>query len=375
MAGNTHTDGVGPLGTQQRFEQRLVTCIDVGFRAVRGSAPSVEFGVDELHREVGALDHSYLDPSAAISSSFARPAPEPAGGIVRIGQVRLQDDSGIDGDELRFRQHRHERRQREFEVAVLLHVEIHEGLGRRGDASPIQHTKSLADPFDRLIECEHVEIRDDRGDLHRHVVDVAAIDRAHERVQAGVSVGVGQDGLTERIDVESEPISGSSCDVFRECGIVGGQHDAAGLGFDAPNDQRHHQAGETWSHLGTDAQQESVERAHCSGGVPADGVGETLSLHAAIIDPHHLVGERQDQFSTVGIFEQRPETLSAASLDSRLVGQRGHQELASELDGLGGQLVVGTHLTIESDRGRCVLDEFDAQNSGFVPTGSAMMGR
>jgi hypothetical protein len=63
---------------------------------------------------------------APPSRTVARPFVELALHRPRVGQIGLQHDARFQLHELRFVEHRLERLAREMEVAVFLHVEVHE---------------------------------------------------------------------------------------------------------------------------------------------------------------------------------------------------------------------------------------------------------
>ena len=91
-----------------------------------------------------------------------------------------------------------------------------------------------------------------------------------------------------------------------------------------------------------------------------------------VTDPKHLVGQGQDEFTSVDVLEQHAETGAASAFTASFSDQAGPEKLARELYGFVGQFVVGTHTTIEVDRSSSVLDVFDTQRSEFVHDGSVI---
>ena len=61
VTGDADAYGVGVLGTQCCVDQSCVTGVDVGLGPIGRGAPTVEFGLGRLHRQVGAFDQSHLD--------------------------------------------------------------------------------------------------------------------------------------------------------------------------------------------------------------------------------------------------------------------------------------------------------------------------
>ncbi len=141
-------------------------------------------------------------------------------------------------------EHAHERLQGQLEVAVLLHVEVDERERCRTGGASVEPTESVGDPLDRVLECERVEVGDDRRHLHRHVVDIGAVDALLDLPQPLVGFGVGEDRFAERVHVDPHGIGAALVEMAGEPRIFGGEHDAAGLAPDAPHDQRHHQRGQ-----------------------------------------------------------------------------------------------------------------------------------
>ena len=88
--------------------------------------PAVHDRVDALHREVRTLDETHLDARAPGIHARARPRRELLQRGQRVGKVGLQHDAGFEIRQPRVLQQPREDRDREVEVAVLLHVEVDE---------------------------------------------------------------------------------------------------------------------------------------------------------------------------------------------------------------------------------------------------------
>ena len=91
----------------------------------------MDLGVDALHRQVRALDDAHLDRGTTVGDAGRGPLLQAHHRGERIGQVRLQHDPGLELAELGLVEDRHEDREGEVEVLVLLHVEVDE-LGAPG---------------------------------------------------------------------------------------------------------------------------------------------------------------------------------------------------------------------------------------------------
>ncbi len=140
----------------RRAEHALVRRVDVGLGVVRRLRPVVQFGLDLLHRQVGALDQADLDRCAASSMTCIGPGDEPVERSMGVGDVGLQDDAGGHVEELRLIQHADEGLDRQVEVAVLLHVEVDEGPVSPGD--PVESREALGDAGERVVPGQDVEV-------------------------------------------------------------------------------------------------------------------------------------------------------------------------------------------------------------------------
>ena len=172
VTGETDPHRTGPLRPQRRIEEALVARIDIGLGGIWRLVPAMRFSVDLLHREVGALDESNLDAPTGTAVSSGRPRAEMFERCVRVGEVGLQDDAGFHALELRLVEHGGERGDGESQVLELLHVEVDE-LRRRARLSvAIQLAQAHADPAYAVVEGQRIQVRAQRGDLHRHVVHI-----------------------------------------------------------------------------------------------------------------------------------------------------------------------------------------------------------
>ena len=126
VAGDAEVHGLRMLGLAAELDHALVVGVHLGLRLVRRLRPAVPGRVDALHRQVRALDDAQLDRRTAAAPARERPRGELPLHAMGVGQVGLEDDARAERQELRLVQHLLERRHREVEVAVLLHVEVDE---------------------------------------------------------------------------------------------------------------------------------------------------------------------------------------------------------------------------------------------------------
>ena len=118
----------------------------------------------------------------------------------RVGQVRLQHDARLEVAQARVFEDAGEDRDREVEVAVLLHVEVDERpVGRRRE---IQRQQPLDDLVDHFVERPHRDVARDRRHLHRDVVDIGAADEVVDAVEPAQRLILTEHGLAEQVEVE-----------------------------------------------------------------------------------------------------------------------------------------------------------------------------
>src|SRR3546814_6315685 len=89
----------------------------------------------------------------------------------------------------------------QVEVAVLLHVEIHEGFV--GGRAEVQRQQALGHALDHVVERPQREVRRDRRHLDRHVVDVGTADEVVDAVEPALRLGPAQHRFAEKVEVHS----------------------------------------------------------------------------------------------------------------------------------------------------------------------------
>ena len=78
-------NGAGVFATQRRIDESGVARVDVGLGSVGRGAPTVEFGLGRLHRQVGALHQSDFDCAAETFITRRGPLDQIGEGGVRFG--------------------------------------------------------------------------------------------------------------------------------------------------------------------------------------------------------------------------------------------------------------------------------------------------
>ena len=239
VAGDPDAHGVGVLRAHGGVDQPLVGGVDVGLGAVGRRRPAVDLGLGGLHREVGALDDADLDRRTALLAAGAGPRQQLLEHGVALGQVGLQHDAGLDVAELLLGQHRREDVDGQREVAVLLHVEVHERVRRGGPGRPVEPAQALGHALDGPLVVVGAQLCGDRGDLHRDVGDLGAGEHLDDAVEAVGGLVLAEDGLTQDVDVQPRTLGGALLQVLAQAGLLGGQDDPGRGVADLPVDQLH----------------------------------------------------------------------------------------------------------------------------------------
>ena len=221
----------------------------------------MQFGFHALHRKVGALHNSNLQRAAARGVASNGPLAQRRARSVRIGKVRLEHDTGVEANELRLVQHTGERGDRQWQVAVLLHVEVDERARRGRCRVAVQRSQAFANAVHGMIEGEHVEVGHHGGDLQRHIVHIGSHDALTNHRHPLGRLRVAQDRFAQDVDVQPKPVGSAGGCMTRECGVVCGQHHPAAFPHDPRPDQRHHQPRKNRRNQSADAQHHPIDDA------------------------------------------------------------------------------------------------------------------
>lgn len=134
VAADTHPHGFGALGSQDPIHHALVVGIDLRLGAIGRRRPAVNRRVHSLHRQIGSFRQAYLYLASPGGAPVAGPPHQFAEGGKGVRKVSLQDYPGGLGAEFRLRQDGFEGRQGEFQIVVLLHVQVDEHRGEEAEA-------------------------------------------------------------------------------------------------------------------------------------------------------------------------------------------------------------------------------------------------
>ena len=341
VAGDAELHGVRALGRHRPVQHALVVRVGVLLGAVRRERPAVHGGVDVLHGEVRALHHAHLDGRPARGTPGLRPGRELLHRGERIGQVRLQHDAGLEPAQLGLVEQGREHRDRQVEVAVLLHVEVDE-LGRAALAARrgelVEGRELGHDLRDGLVERPHRELADDARHLDRDVVDVVAREELVGAREAPVGLGLAEHRLAEQVEVEAVARLAKRRDGGPE--LLGG-----GIEHQVADHATQHPAGDRDDDPG---QHRRDEPAHADRGLevprqePRREPGHVLEVapgDAEVFGPHDAVDEPDREGEPVRVLQHAGESLGGG-VDG-VLGALGEPAAHEGDDAIGARPGVG----------------------------------
>ena len=201
LSGHTQSDRTGTLGRHRPTQHPLVVGVGSLLGRPRRQLPAVNLGVHPLHGQVRALDDADLNTRTPRVHACPCPLLETLEGTERIGQVGLEDNTGLVAAHIRLIEDGREHRDRQVEVLVVLHVEVQEGPVVASEA--VERQEGAHAVVDDLLEAPRVVGAGHRGDLDGHVVDILT---GHEARDLGQAMGrflFAKDGLAEEVDVQA----------------------------------------------------------------------------------------------------------------------------------------------------------------------------
>ena len=299
------------LRSQRPLEHALVVRVGVLLRPVGRERPVVDRGVHVLHRQVRALHDAHLDRRPAGGPPHGRPLLQLLHRAERIRKIRLQHDPGLERPELRLVEQSREHRDRQVEVAVLLHVEVDE-LRAAGCLRPrrelVERRERADDLLHGLVERPHRQLADHAGHLDRDVVHVVAGEEVVGALEAPTGLVLAEDSLAEEVQIQAVAARAEPRDRRSEACGRGIQHQVADHGAQHPSRDRDDGP---WSDRGEGS-------ADPDGGpeVPRQEprreggeLGETAARDPQVLGAHHPVDEPDREGEAVGILEHLGEPL------------------------------------------------------------------
>gem|GEM_PF-5616037 len=278
-------------------------------------------------------------PSArpALGDPVPGPRHQAVEGRDRIGQIGLQHDPCLEARQGRLLEQRREDRDRQVEIAVLLHVEVDE-LGAAGCRGLlVQRRQPLHDARHGLVEAPHRQLTDNRRDLDRHVVDVIPGQQLLRAAQSAARLAVSEHRLAEQVDIEPDAAGAQSLQGLPQRLRVGIDDEVRDHAAEHPprdrDDRPRQDPGEAASHRD--------RRAQVPGQEPRDAVRELFEVptgHPQVFGADHLVDEAERELEPARVFEHTGQSLGArVGLD---VGAGG-EPVAHQGDGLFGRRQLG----------------------------------
>ena len=226
----------------------------------------------------------------------------------------------------------------ELEVAVLLHVEVHEGGWRRRHRPLVENTEPVLDAFGGVVECPEVDLAGDGRDLDRHVVDPGVVDQPEGLLEAPSGLTVSEHGLAQQVDVEVValgPAFGQVCTTLPGFGV---DDQVADHGAHATSGQRHDEPRQQRCEPGADVQGHAVERAEESGKAAlGDEVGQFAGGGPIVAVAGHPVDEAHRECHAVGVGDEPGESVAEGPFGAGLVGTGQVDPVGYEGDGVLGE--------------------------------------
>jgi hypothetical protein len=289
--------------------------VDLLLRAKRRLRPAMKRRVDLLHGEVGALDDAQPRRRAATVDAVAGPGDERLLHCERVRQVGLQHDARGRGLKLRRVQDAAKERHGEVQVAVLLHVEVDErgrGLGARRAEEP---GEAVGQHVERGVPGQEVDLRADRGHLHRHAGDVGAGDVLQDDVEPTGGLGLADDGLAEVVEVRARAAGDQRGEALGQGRRLAGQHDLAGLADDLGADGRDALVGQVGAQRAEEAKQRAVAQAEIAGhAVGREEVLQHRGDAADVAAAKDAVGERGREGAAGVVADHARDAIGVAPL-------------------------------------------------------------
>ena len=334
VAGDAEPHVREPLGLHRPVEHAQVVRVGGALRGLGGERPAVQLGVDALHRQVRALHEPHLHRRAPGRDAGAGARLHALHRIERVGEVRLQHDADLEAAQLGAVEQPLKHRERELEVAVLLHVEVDELRRRRRGGARVERREPVDDLGDGGVEPPRLVRGDGRRHLDRDVVDVVAAQQGQRAFDAAASLALAEHRLAEEVDVEPHAVAAQPRDRGTEARL-------GGVDDEVPDHPPQHAAGDRHD----DARQPGRERAagaqrgrERSGEERGDAGGEAVEVRRGDLErlgPHNAVHEADGEGEPVGVAEHVGELL-AGGVDGDALGLG--EPLAHEGGGGGGEL-------------------------------------
>ncbi len=207
--------------------------------------------------------------------------------------------------------------------------------GSNDRSAAIQHSQSSSDPFDGVVEGEGADVRADRRDLDRHVVDVGSTQSGDHHVEPPAGLILPDDRFAEHVDVAADAVGTSLGDVIGERRIGGGDDHRGRLVAESSRDERHHDSRCEPGDPSSDPEQRAIGRCQRAEVGFANQLGKSTGGGTRHGNPSHLVGQPEREVGCRLVTEQGPQPATSLPLATARRGVDGGglvDQSASQID-------------------------------------------
>ena len=365
---DTHAHRGGIFRLTRVFEHPAKVRVRFRLGRIRRRVPAVQLGLDIFHREVRAFHQPDLDLRAARRHALLRPVGEFALRDRRIRQVGLECDSRAQRQELRLAQHCAKCGDREREVAVFLHVEIHEFP--RGQCGFVQHTQPQFDFGKCGVPCGQIDLAEDGRHFHRDVINVRPREQCQHGIEAPRGLLFAENGLAEQIHIHAHAVAAPLGEKLRERRGLGRKDDAAAVVPKPPlhrshDDRRHKERGHRARTQHRAVEPSEAQRHAETGEHRAPSFRRTRCIAAADDAIRHCHAQRLRRRSR----NEAADLPRARRLRGTLLGERRPEQLLRESHGFPGHIIrrkdgaIVLHGCIIAECSAAGMQEFKIQSA------------
>ena len=336
VPGHPDPDVGDPVRVHRVVEHRLVGGVGLPLGVPGRQRPAVQIRVDQLHRQVRALDHTHLDRGTAGRDTRRRPLLQADHRRQRVGKIGLKNDPGFEFGELGSVEQAGEHRDGQLEILVLLHVQVDElAGGYGGDRLAVERREPLGNVVDGVVEGPVIVRSNGRRNLDRHVVHVVAGEQLGGSRQPPCGLALAQNRLAEQVDVEVDSLFLDLRDGLTQLRVARvddevADHHAKHPARQGDNEPRRHH-GEHPAEL--------HRKAHVPGQECRRLTGKPSKIRrgdAKVLGADHSVDETDREFQPIGVFEN-PGQLLRRGIHGHLRGFG--QPVSDEVDRPVGQVL------------------------------------
>ena len=237
VRGDPHANGAQMGGGECPGKHLLVGGVGFKFGAIGCLRPAAEARFHPLGLHVGSLHEPNGHGRTTGRDTSQRPGGDLTLNALRIGDVGLQGDACGRVFQPRPVEGPHESGRGQFEIAVLLHVEVDE-LGNAGPVEPrvpqvqcfaIQRFQSIAERAERLFAGVRGDLREQRADFDRDHFHFGKLQGREILVESVRRLRFSQQRVAQEVDVHPQPFGPPLAEVPGQVFWLGGEHDIGGF--------------------------------------------------------------------------------------------------------------------------------------------------